>query len=433
MSAIPQIPGYDLKSLLGAGGMGVVYFAIRHDNDQKYAIKMLLGGREAAISELARFRIEAEAYACLNHPYIVKIRDVGVVSGCPFLAMDYVENGSLSDYIEKSPSLDLLWRIRTIKNVAEALSHAHSRRILHRDLKPANILIASDGSPRVSDFGLVKFSSPLNDVSQSYATFDVSRSELDEYLLRMTNENRHLLPVEDGDDPVESLATRCAARSSLTTEWFHMEAVQSFIKHAVETRDVSGEAYPALDDMTRYGSVMGSPQFMSPEQAEGRVDQLGPQTDVYGLGATLYSIVTGKPPVSGSSLPEILRNVSLQQIVPPNEIVSSVSDDLNFVIMKAIEKDATRRYATMEMFSEDLGRLLDYREPLARLHRRATQTQKKQNSFLQRITLSLSSLLPKQKHPADDRYANRTYNEAESYDVPGSAHNSIDDSASPLK
>jgi serine/threonine protein kinase len=101
---IPKIPGYELKYQLGAGGMGVVYFATRDDNDYKYAIKMLLVGRRASIEELARFRIEAEAYACLDHPYIVKIRDVGVVSGCPFIAMDYAQNGCLSDYIAKSPS-----------------------------------------------------------------------------------------------------------------------------------------------------------------------------------------------------------------------------------------------------------------------------------------------------------------------------------------
>ena len=87
VALIPKIPGYHLHTRLGAGGMGVVYSASRADTDYKYAIKMLLVGRDASIEELARFRIEAEAYACLDHQNIIKIRDVGVVSGCPYLAM----------------------------------------------------------------------------------------------------------------------------------------------------------------------------------------------------------------------------------------------------------------------------------------------------------------------------------------------------------
>jgi serine/threonine protein kinase len=395
VSAIPRIPGYQLKYRLGAGGMGVVYYATRDDNGYKYAIKMLLVGRHAAIDELARFRIEAEAYACLNHQYIVKIRDVGVVSGCPFLAMDYADNGCLSDYIAKTPSLEMGWRVKTIKNVADAMFHAHGRRILHRDLKPANILIASDGSPRVSDFGLVKFSAPLSVVNESCCTFQVS--ELDQHLIRMTNESKHLLPAEDNDDFVATLAMKCAKRTGLTTASFNLDAVQNFVKRSVETRRFSGELSPILDDMTRHGSVMGSPQFMSPEQAEGRVDNIGPHTDVYGLGATLYHVVTGQAPISGSNAREIVQNVSTKQVIPPHAINLSVSEDLSFVIMKALDKEAGRRYANMEMFSEDLGRILEGRAPLARLHGTPMTAKRSRNSFLQRIASSLSTLMPPRK------------------------------------
>jgi serine/threonine protein kinase len=403
MPALPIIPGYQLKSQLGAGGMGVVYFATRADNDYKYAIKMLLAGRDAAIEELARFRIEAEAYACLNHPCIIKIRDVGVVSGCPFIAMDYATNGSLSDYLARSPSLDMSWRVATIKHVAEALFHAHSRRILHRDLKPANILIAEDGLPRVSDFGLVKFSAPLSVVNQSCCTFDVST--LDDHLLEMVNENRHSLPVEDSDELVTTLAMKCAGRSGLTTESFNLDAVQIFLKRSVETRRFSGELSPLLDSMTRHGSVMGSPQFISPEQAEGRVDRIGPHTDVYGLGATLYHAVTGKAPVSGNSAWEVLHNVSTQDAVPPNVINPDVSEDLSFVIMKALDKQADRRYEDMQMFSEDLGHILEGRPPLARLHARSVTRHGSRISFFQRIASSLSTLMPTRRPSACDPHA----------------------------
>jgi hypothetical protein len=172
--SIRKIGDYELLEKIGAGGMGVVYLATRADTPFRYAIKMLLVGRNATIEDLARFRIEAEAYACLNHRCIIKIRDVGVVSGCPYLAMDYAENGSLDEFIKKTPTLDIEWRVRTIRQVAEALSHAHGRRIFHRDLKPANILISADGTPKLTDFGLVKFSAPVSAVSQSCCTVAVS-------------------------------------------------------------------------------------------------------------------------------------------------------------------------------------------------------------------------------------------------------------------
>lgn len=393
MPTLPVVPGYQLRSQLGAGGMGVVYFATRADNDYKYAIKMLLVGRDASIEELARFRIEAEAYACLNHQYIIKIRDVGVVSGCPFIAMDYADNGCLSNYVAQSPSLDMNWRIETIKNVADALSHAHGRHILHRDLKPANILIAADGSPRVTDFGLVKFAAPLAVVNQACCTFQVS--ELDEHLLRMANENKHLLPADSQDDPITTLALKCAERSGLTTESFNLDAVQTFVARSVETRGLTREFSSLLDEMTRHGSVMGSPLFMSPEQAEGRLNSIGPHTDVYGLGATLYHLVTGKTPVSGSNAWEIVRNVSQQQPVPPHEINATVTEDLSLVIMKALDKQADRRYANMDMFSEDLERILAGRAPLARLHAQPVTPAISRNSLFQRVVSSLSMFMPK--------------------------------------
>ncbi len=399
MPAIPTIPGYQLKSRLGAGGMGVVYLATRNDNHYKYAVKMLLVGRDASIDELARFRIEAEAYACLNHPHIVKIRDVGVVSGCPFLAMDYAENGCLSDYIARSPSLGLDWRVQTIKNVADALCHAHGRRILHRDLKPANILIAVDGSPRVSDFGLVKFSAPLAAINRSCCTFQVSA--LDQHLLRVANENKQLLPVECDENPIETLAIKVADRSGLTTESFNLDAVQTFVKHSVETRRFAGELSPLLDDMTRHGDVIGSPQFMSPEQAEGRVDDIGPHTDVYGLGATLYHIATGKTPIHGDNLLEVVRNVSALTPVPPNSINSEVSEDLSLVNMKALHKDPGHRYPKMEMFAEDLERILDGRVPLARLAVRRDSHRRSGVSVLRRMASSLSALMPKRNSHID--------------------------------
>lgn len=135
------------------------------------------------------------------------------------------------------------------------------------------------------------------------------------------------------------------------------------------------------------------------------MDRIGPHTDVYGLGATLYHAVTGKAPVSGNSAWEVLHNVSTQDAVPPNVINPDVSEDLSFVIMKALDKQADRRYEDMQMFSEDLGHILEGRPPLARLHARSVTRHGSRISFFQRIASSLSTLMPTRRPSACDPHA----------------------------
>ena len=100
---LPEIPGYDVEAELGRGGMGVVYRARKRETGAVLALKMIVCGRDATFQDLARFRVEAEAMACLNHPNIVKIRDVGVFEGCPYFALEYAERGSLKQFLRKEP------------------------------------------------------------------------------------------------------------------------------------------------------------------------------------------------------------------------------------------------------------------------------------------------------------------------------------------
>src|SRR5690349_12322137 len=103
MVTFPKIAGYEVDAELGRGGMGVVYRARRVDNGRTYALKMILNARDASLPELARFRIEAQALACLNHPNIVKIRDVGLHHGYPYIATDYAEGGTLKQALAGAP------------------------------------------------------------------------------------------------------------------------------------------------------------------------------------------------------------------------------------------------------------------------------------------------------------------------------------------
>lgn len=402
MSSLPKIPGYCVHTRLGVGGMGVVFMATRPDNNYKYAIKMLLVGRAASVEELLRFRIEAEAYACLNHPNIIKIRDVGVVAGCPFLAMDFAENGSLANYLKKFPNLNTNWRVNTIKKVAEALAHAHGRRILHRDLKPSNILIAADGTPRVSDFGLVKFSAPMADINQACCTLEVSI--LDEHLVLLANENKRLLPVAGNGRLLETLVCQCAERSGLSQDRFDLDTIQYFVQQTKEVAASSNELFPLLDHMTQFGAVLGSPQFMAPEQALGRISDIGPHTDVYGLGATLYCALTGHAPIMGKDAYEVIRNVPVMAIRPPEQLNPDINADLSAVVQKAMEKNIDRRYDSMEHFAEDLGRILNGSTPVA-TH---SQKSKTQRSMLRVAMDSFSRLIGHAKKRKPDQIDDST-------------------------
>jgi Flp pilus assembly protein TadD len=153
VDGLPQIPGYDVESILGRGGMGVVYKARQRTLDRPVAIKMLLAGAFADPQELARFRREAESLAVLRHPNIVQVYDAGEVGGHPFFTMELVEGGSLARHLSATPQAPD--RAATLAAVlAGAVQFAHRSGVVHRDLKPANILLTKDGTPKITDFGL---------------------------------------------------------------------------------------------------------------------------------------------------------------------------------------------------------------------------------------------------------------------------------------
>jgi len=152
----PSIPGYEILGELGRGGMGIVYKAKDLRNDRLVAVKLILSGRGADLIELARFRIEAEAVGSLEHPNIVQSHDIGVHLGYPFFVLEYAEGGSLAGRIRSQP-MPCDWTADVCLKIALAMQHAHERGIIHRDLKPANVLLMSDDVPKVTDFGLAKF------------------------------------------------------------------------------------------------------------------------------------------------------------------------------------------------------------------------------------------------------------------------------------
>ncbi|GAB5442589.1 MAG: hypothetical protein Fues2KO_29380 [Fuerstiella sp.] len=150
-----SIGNYDIRSILGRGGMGVVYKARQRGLKRDVALKMILAGGHANDEMMGRFRAEAEAVAKLQHPNIVQIYEIGDENGLPYFSLEYVDGETL-DEVRKAEPLEQQRAADLIRIISQAMHFAHQSGIVHRDLKPANILMTKDGVPKVTDFGLVK-------------------------------------------------------------------------------------------------------------------------------------------------------------------------------------------------------------------------------------------------------------------------------------
>jgi serine/threonine-protein kinase len=153
--ALPRIAGYEVDAVLGRGGVGVVYQARYLRLNRPVALKMLLAGPFARPEEVERFLREAQAVAALHHPNIVPVYEAGEVDGRPYFTMELVEGGSLKAKVEGTPQ-PAAWAASLTATLAGAIHFAHQNGFVHRDLKPANILLTADGTPKVTDFGLVR-------------------------------------------------------------------------------------------------------------------------------------------------------------------------------------------------------------------------------------------------------------------------------------
>jgi serine/threonine protein kinase len=326
---------YKLLEAIGEGGMGTVWVAEQTEPvKRKVALKLIKAGMDSK-SVLARFEAERQALAVMDHPNIAKVLDGGLTeTGRPFFVMDYVKGVPITEYCDAT-RLSVAQRLELFVQVCQAVQHAHQKGIIHRDLKPSNILVAPYDDkpvPKIIDFGLAK-----------------------------------------------------AMHQSLTDRTLH----------------------------TAHESVLGTPLYMSPEQAQLNNLDVDTRSDIYSLGVLLYELLTGTTPLEKkrfkeAAWEEIRRIIREEEPPRPSTRLSStatlaslaagrqteparlsklVRGDLDWITMKALEKDRTRRYETANGLARDIQRYLSdepveasppsatYRlRKLARKHRTALTT-----------------------------------------------------------
>jgi serine/threonine protein kinase len=364
----PVIPGYEIDSVLGRGGMGIVYRCRQTSTGTTVALKLMLQGRGASHEALVRFRIEAEALACLDHQNITRILDIGVVSGCPYFVTEFASNGTILDFAARNKK-PLDWYVDAIRKTALAVHHANRRWMIHRDIKPANILIFEDETPKIADFGLVKFTTAIRRVANVSRIdwADDKFGSFDRYLQQFSDE----LAVQYRqcpDDSISAARKACLERTGLPGKAISLEKIEKFLSETVIYTSVAGETpFPELDMLTKPNAIFGSPQFMAPEQARGQLDSIDPRTDVYGLAASLYWLLTGKPVFTGSSIYEILTKIRGERDFPIRaaELNSDIPMGVDCVLWKALQKHPTGRYENCKVFADELDCCLKGTKPNA--------------------------------------------------------------------
>jgi serine/threonine protein kinase len=246
------------------------------------------------------------------------------------------------------------------------MQHAHDRGIIHRDLKPANVLLMAGDVPKVTDFGLAKFGASYPSGSCSIAipedfgrpSFVHPRIEDKASELGMSVED-YVIRREWARNRTFLVQTEEYERRRDHVKRFLQEAARQVTCQPREADEVRAR-------LTKTGAIMGTPLYMAPEQAMGRVKEVGPAADVYSLGAVMYKLLTGQPPFAGSgSLADVLHRIVDTTPTPPRRHRDSIDPGLEAICMKCLEKPIPRRYRSMGELSEVLQRFLDGRDTTA--------------------------------------------------------------------
>lgn len=274
-----RIGRYEIRGLLGRGGMGAVYLAHDPELDRLVALKVpKLVGKDAE----ERFIREGRAAAAVTHPNLCPVYDASRADGVLYLAMSYLPGPTLTKVLQTQDALSPTQAAAIALGIARGMAEAHRHGIVHRDLKPGNILLNGRSEPVVTDFGLALRASVIIPAAQSAQTMD--------------HESR----------------------------------------------------------LTHSGVLLGTPAYMSPEQARGDVERIGPSSDVYALGAILFELLTGKPPFPVVPLVDMVRLIENEPAPAASAVRRGVPQGLGEICRRAMAKNPAERFPSMDAFAEAL-------------------------------------------------------------------------------
>ncbi|HAF13062.1 MAG TPA: hypothetical protein DCK99_05045 [Blastocatellia bacterium] len=279
---------YEIRSKIGAGGMGEVYLAEDTRLHRKVALKILPAEVAANKDRMRRFNQEATAAAALNHPNIAHIYEISEAGGVNFIAMEFIDGQTLRECIH-SGQTELKKLLRYLQHVAEGLAKAHAAGIVHRDLKPDNIMITRDGHAKILDFGLAKLI-----------------------------EDRQAGPIGK-------------ASSELATA--------------------------ILPQHSTPGMILGTVGYMSPEQAQGKTNQIDHRSDIFSFGCILYEAATGRKAFEGKDVLDSLHKIVHAPTPRIRDFNADAPDELQRLVRRCLTKDAEDRYQTIKDVAIELKEL----------------------------------------------------------------------------
>ena len=329
---------YSIVGQLGEGGMGAVYLAKHAGTKRMVALKVIVPRMTTSEEFVARFRREAEAAGSLRHPNVVDVTDFGLahVDGeeIAYLVMEYLDGCSLADVLAEEGALPLDWVVDILDQTCSAVDEAHHRGIVHRDLKPHNIWLEPNRrggfTVKVLDFGLAK-------------VHDSGLAPADRALTGRLAPP----PAEHEGETLELQAHGATEAAGGTALWSGSGAAS---------------AAATAPQLTRVGTVLGTPYYMSPEQCRGgKVDE---RSDVYSLGIIAYEMLAGRRPFSGAPIDVMAKQV-LDAPEPLESAAPGVPKGVAATVMSALAKNPDERPARAALFAstlranaEGVGRIL---------------------------------------------------------------------------